>query len=299
MLKWVLQLNRYPLDSPWKLKLVQRAIRDKYPPPQKIQFTLNVMEKDGSVENSLKYVLDGQINEGRVAMESKTFRTDPHGKDLSELMVSAEKNEQELELETQWVYDRDDFADLKYLLEEGAPIETETSESNFDAITAKFPKNLKLITSDGTQFVMTNSEMVCLASGYFRAFLTEHTTELTVECSDVEAINICLVYMVTRHYKKPAQLTPRLASEISSLAEHWFTNPDSEKLRSSLEKHLCLELQTNYEDLPYVCNLMIIAEDAKFRNVETCCIATIVSYHAHDFIRTMIHTVSCLVQIST
>lgn len=203
----VLQLNRYPLDSPWKLKLVQRAIRDKYPPPQKIQFTLNVMEKDGSVENSLKYVLDGQINEGRVAMESKTFRTDPHGKDLSELMVSAEKNEQELELETQWVYDRDDFADLKYLLEEGAPIETETSESNFDAITAKsvfdlqhffefkkfffrFPKNLKLITSDGTQFVMTNSEMVCLASGYFRAFLTEHTTELTVECSDVEAINI-------------------------------------------------------------------------------------------------------------
>ncbi|CAB01185.1 KLRAQ domain-containing protein [Caenorhabditis elegans] len=62
-------------------------------------------------------------------------------------------------------------------------------------------------------------------------------------------------------------------------------------LKSSLEKQLCEELKKNNEDMMYVCNLLIVSEDAHFHRVQNCCIVTLAFYHAHDFIR--IEEVSC------
>lgn len=41
----------------------------------------------------------------------------------------------------------------------------------------------------------------------------------------------------------------------------------------------------------YVCNMLIIAEDAHFTNVQSCCIATLVFYHVRDFIRIIVNGV--------
>ncbi|CCD73380.2 BTB domain-containing protein [Caenorhabditis elegans] len=149
--------------------------------------------------------------------------------------------------------------------------------------------DLKLKTSDGMHCVMTNKEIVCLASQFFRQHLKDTTTEFTVGRADsVESIDICLTYMITGIYKKPAQFSPKLASEIFALANQWKVL-EPKVLKNSIEKHCCEELQKNYEDIMYVCNMLIIAEDAHFTNVQSCCIATLVFYHVRDFIRIIVN----------
>ncbi|CAB01158.3 BTB domain-containing protein [Caenorhabditis elegans] len=132
---------------------------------------------------------------------------------------------------------------------------------------------------------MTNKEIVCLFSSYFRKQLDETTTEYSIGGADtLEIIDICLTFMITKYYKKPVLFTPKLAFDIYTLAKQWKVSKLGAH-KSSLEKQLCEELKKNHEDLMYVCNLLIVSEDSHFHRVENCCIATLVFYHAHDFIR--------------
>lgn len=60
---------------------------------------------------------------------------------------------------------------------------------------------------------------------------------------DVNYIFQFLTYMVTGRYKKPALLTPKLASEVFTLAKQWEVFK-MKLLKNSIEKHLCEELKT-------------------------------------------------------
>uniref|UniRef100_A0A1I7TKP8 BTB domain-containing protein n=1 Tax=Caenorhabditis tropicalis TaxID=1561998 RepID=A0A1I7TKP8_9PELO len=186
-------------------------------------------------------------------------------------------------------YKKTDFVDVKYIIGEGAPIVSQIEEYFFDALTNTSRHDLKLKTSEGNQFLMTNKEIICLASSFFRQNLKESTTEFTVGRADsVESIDICLTYLVTGKYKRPSTMTPKLASEIYSLATQWKVF-EPKVLKNSLERHCYEELCKNHEDLIYVCTLLIASDDSQFTNVQNCCTATINYYHFNDFMRTFSH----------
>ncbi|CAA94574.2 BTB domain-containing protein [Caenorhabditis elegans] len=298
MLDWDLQLHKqfaghilHSRESNWVISLNGSGVRDSYPPLHKLYFKVKAMGSDGSIKKSLKYFIDGlpiAPAERRGRMDHRSYTTlqnTQFERDLSTLIAEAKKKAQTIQLETRLEFKKNDLVDMKYLLGNGAPNMPDSLDYYFDAITNKSRHDLKLKTSDGMHFVMTNKEIVCLASQFFRQHLKDTTTEYTVGRADsVQSIDICLTYMITGIYKKPALLSPKLAFEIFALAMQWKVF-EPKVLKNSIEKHCCEELQKNYEDIMYVCNMLIIADDAQFANVQNCCIATLVFYHAHDFIR--------------
>ncbi|CAL2029539.1 unnamed protein product [Caenorhabditis brenneri] len=306
ILDWDMQLHkqfagRFQLPSEsWVINLIGTGSRDMYPPVHRIDFKINALDSHRNITKSLKYFIDGQhvqptgnpFGSRRGRIDYKSYNTQqncPFEKALSELVTAAKKKEITLQMETRMEFKRTDFSDMKFLIGEGAPNVPEKLDYFFDAITNRNRHDLKLKTSDGNHFLMTNKEIICLASSFFRQTLKEETIEYTVgRAESVDAIDICLTYLVTGRYKKPSQLTPRLALEIFTLAVQWKVF-ELRVLKNSLERHCCEELFKNREDLIYVVTLLIAAEDGKFENVLNCCIATINYFHFHDFIRTFVN----------
>ncbi|KAF1771106.1 hypothetical protein GCK72_002931 [Caenorhabditis remanei] len=309
MLDWDLSLRkelfsrREPSsrDSVWAITLEGNGFRDHYPPIRRVDFKLNVIDFDGSVQETLKYFIDGQMmtqqnlnNQRRRGAINKMYSTQNNNslffdRKLAMLMDEMKKKELSLQLETRLEFRKTDLMDEKFLVGDGAPGVPEKLDYFFDAITNRSRHDIKLKTSDGGRFLMTNKEILCLASSYFRQNLKEQTIEYTVARADtLESIDICLTYLVTGRYKKPREMTPRLAFEIISLARQWKVF-EVKILQNSLERHCYEELIKNREDFLYVCNLLIIADDSQFSNIVNCCLATIISYHFHQFMKTFVN----------
>uniref|UniRef100_A0A8R1E3G2 BTB domain-containing protein n=1 Tax=Caenorhabditis japonica TaxID=281687 RepID=A0A8R1E3G2_CAEJA len=149
--------------------------------------------------------------------------------------------------------------------------------------------DLKLLTSNGSQSVMINKEILSLSSPFFCQQLKESTTELTVTIAEmIESIEICLVYLLTSRYKRPPHLSPRLALEVFQLAVQWKVF-EPKILKNSLERQCYEELVKNHENFMYVCNMLLIAEDAPFVNIQNCCVAVLIHYHFNEFVRLFIN----------
>ncbi|ULU10206.1 hypothetical protein L3Y34_014490 [Caenorhabditis briggsae] len=301
ILDWDLQLHkqfggRIPnfRDSSYVISLNGTGARDLYPPVHSISFKLNVLDSEGNNFKSLKYFIDGTTlsHPRRGRIDHKSYSTEANTsfeRSLSTLIAANQKKEHTMHLETRMEFKNYEFVDFKYLVGEGAPNVSDKREYYFDALTNRSRHDLKLQTSDGSQYLMTNKEIICLASSFFRQHLKEQTIEYTVGVADsLESIDICLTYLVTGRYKKPKELTPKLAAETMTLATQWKAF-EHKILKNSLEKHCYEELVKNREDFMYVVNLLIVAEDAQFSNVQNCCVATINFYHFHDFVRNFVY----------
>lgn len=304
LLDWDLQLHKQfhgrtlaDRHSTYAISLNGTGSRDLYPPIHRIDFKLNLLDSDGNITKSLKYFIRGvtplnpDIHQRSGRMDHKSYTTEIHNsfeRALSALIADTKRKEQALQLETRMEFRKSDLVDFKFLVGEGAPIVLEKKEYFFDALINPSRHDLKLKTSDENHFLMTNKEIICLSSLFFRQNLKEQTIEYVVGLADsVESIDICLTYLVTGKYKKPKVMTPKLASEVFTLAMQWKVF-EPKVLKNSLEKHCCEELAKNYEDFMYVTNLLIAADDSQFMNVQNCCIAAINYFHFHDFMKTFV-----------
>ncbi|CAI2316389.1 unnamed protein product [Caenorhabditis sp. 36 PRJEB53466] len=286
--------------SNWQISLNGTGSRDIYPPVHRIFFTVNVLDGEENITTTLKYFINGrhvQVTQARSRThrnrqnDNKIYETEANsqfGRQLAHAMDEVRGKDLVVQLVTRMEFRKNELTDVNFLVGEGAPEVTDMNAFYFDALTNKSRHDLKLKTSNGSQFVMTNKEIVCLASSYFRQHLKEHSTEHTVSRADsLESIEIALIYLVTGRYKKPAQLPPRLAKEVYDLGIQWKVF-EMKALKNSIEKHCCEELSTNRDDFLYVCNLLIAAEDAQFMGVLNACIATLLFYHFPVFVRTFI-----------
>ncbi|CCD31043.1 BTB domain-containing protein [Caenorhabditis elegans] len=278
---WNLELTES--DNSYWICLTQLDARDVYPPILKLSMKLNVLNFYGKTQKSLQYCIEDWPLGHRYGVFQ--WATNFEG-NLTALVADAIKNKQTIQVVTHMDFMIDDLSDLDYLMrDDGAPSLPATLEFYFDAFTNQSRHDLKLRTSDGSQFITTSHALLFLTSSYFRENLKISTSDYTVVGVDsLDTIDICLNFMVTRFYKKPAVLSPKLAFDIFTLATQWNVfNPYI--LTISLKRQLFEELKKNHGDLEYVCNMLIVAEDAKFPNVQSCCIATLVYYHFNDFMR--------------
>ncbi|PIC55895.1 hypothetical protein B9Z55_000986 [Caenorhabditis nigoni] len=187
-------------DSSYVISLNGTGARDLYPPVHSISFKLNVLDSEGNNIKSLKYFIDGTTlshpRRGRI-IDHKSYSTEANSsfeRSLSTLIAANQKKEHTMHLETRMEFKNYEFVDFKYLVGEGAPNVSDKREYFFDALTNRSRHDLKLKTSDGSQYLMTNKEIICLASSFFRQHLKEQTIEYTVGVADsLESIDIVTI----------------------------------------------------------------------------------------------------------
>ncbi|CAB3408149.1 unnamed protein product [Caenorhabditis bovis] len=84
-------------------------------------------------------------------------------------------------------------------------------------------------------------------------------------------------------------MTPSLAGEIIHLAAQ-YRSKMLKYLRKSVEKHCIEELKCNFEDLEYVVQMLMTAQEALFSDLQSCCTAAIISYHFKQFLEVYLNS---------